>query len=126
MSGEFNLIDKYFVGRQNQRKDVHLAAGDDCALVKAPDNVQIAISTDTLVAGTHFLADANPAWVAHKALASNISDLAAMGATPAWVSFALTMPEPDEAWLAPFCDAFLSWQTTLVFNSLAVIPPKVH
>ncbi|WP_282066208.1 thiamine-phosphate kinase [Vibrio rotiferianus] len=106
MSGEFNLIDKYFVGRQSQRKDVHLAAGDDCALVKAPDNVQIAISTDTLVVGTHFLADANPAWVAHKALASNISDLAAMGATPAWVSFALTMPEPDEAWLAPFCDAF--------------------
>ena len=106
MSGEFSLIDKYFVGRQSQRKDVHLAAGDDCALVKAPANVQIAISTDTLVAGTHFLAEANPAWVAHKALASNISDLAAMGATPAWVSFALTMPEPDEAWLAPFCDAF--------------------
>lgn len=50
--------------------------------------------------------DANPAWVAHKALASNISDLAAMGATPAWVSFALTMPTPDEAWLKPFCDAF--------------------
>ncbi|ELB2965817.1 thiamine-phosphate kinase [Vibrio parahaemolyticus] len=106
MSGEFNLIDKYFVGRQNQRKDVHLAAGDDCALVKAPANVQIAISTDTLVAGTHFLPHANPAWVAHKALASNISDLAAMGATPAWVSFALTMPEADEEWLASFCDAF--------------------
>ncbi|ELU9050742.1 thiamine-phosphate kinase [Vibrio parahaemolyticus] len=106
MSGEFNLIDKYFVGRQNQRKDVHLAAGDDCALVKAPANVQIAISTDTLVAGTHFLPHANPAWVAHKALASNISDLAAMGATPAWVSFALTMPEADEEWLTPFCDAF--------------------
>ncbi len=106
MSGEFNLIEKYFVGRQSQRKDVHLAAGDDCALVKAPEHVQIAISTDTLVAGTHFLAHANPAWVAHKALASNISDLAAMGATPAWVSLALTMPSPDEAWLAPFCDAF--------------------
>ena len=106
MSGEFNLIEKYFVNRQPQRKDVHLAAGDDCALVKAPSNVQIAISTDTLVAGTHFLAEANPAWVAHKALASNISDLAAMGATPAWVSFALTMPEVDEAWLAPFCDSF--------------------
>ena len=106
MSGEFNLIDKYFVNRQPQRKDVHLAAGDDCALVKAPSNVEIAVSTDTLVAGTHFLAEANPAWVAHKALASNISDLAAMGATPAWVSFALTMPEVDEAWLAPFCDSF--------------------
>lgn len=106
MSGEFNLIEKYFVGRQNQRKDVLLAAGDDCALVQVPQGLSVAISTDTLVAGTHFLSTANPAWVAHKALASNISDLAAMGATPAWVSFALTMPEPDEAWLAPFCDAF--------------------
>lgn len=106
MSGEFNLINRYFSNRQPQRKDVFLALGDDCALVKPPENVRIAISTDTLVAGTHFLADANPAWVAHKALASNISDLAAMGATPAWVSFALTMPTPDEAWLKPFCDAF--------------------
>ncbi len=106
MSGEFNLIEKYFVGRQQQRKDVLLAAGDDCAIVQVPDNLSVAISTDTLVAGTHFLSKADPAWVAHKALASNISDLAAMGATPAWVSFALTMPEPDEAWLAPFCDAF--------------------
>lgn len=106
MSGEFNLIETYFVDRQPSRKDVLLAAGDDCALVKVPEGLSVAISTDTLVAGTHFLLEANPAWVAHKALASNISDLAAMGATPAWVSFALTMPEPDEAWLAPFCDAF--------------------
>lgn len=106
MSGEFNLIEKYFVGRQQQRKDVLLAAGDDCALVQVPQGLSVAISTDTLVAGTHFLPHANPAWIAHKALASNISDLAAMGATPSWVSFALTMPEPDEAWLAPFCDAF--------------------
>lgn len=106
MSGEFNLIETYFVGRQQQRKDVLLAAGDDCALVQVPQNLSVAISTDTLVAGTHFLHNANPSWVAHKALASNISDLAAMGATPAWVSFALTMPQPDEAWLAPFCDSF--------------------
>lgn len=108
MSGEFNLIEKYFIGRQKQRNDVLLAAGDDCALVQVPQGLSVAISTDTLVAGTHFLSDADPALVAHKALASNISDLAAMGATPAWVSFALTMPEPDEAWLAPFCDAFFS------------------
>lgn len=106
MSGEFNLIEKYFVGRQAQRKDVLLAAGDDCALVQPPENIALAISTDTLVAGNHFLPSANPAWVAHRALASNLSDLAAMGATPAWVSFALTMPEADEAWLAPFCDSF--------------------
>ncbi len=106
MFGEFNLIDKYFSARQSQRKDVHLSLGDDCAIVKAPENSRIAISTDTLVAGTHFLPEANPAWVAHKALASNISDLAAMGATPAWVSMALTLPTIDENWLKPFCDAF--------------------
>tara|TARA_Y100001956_G_scaffold22076_1_gene21640 strand:+ start:473 stop:1438 length:966 start_codon:yes stop_codon:yes gene_type:complete len=108
MSGEFNLIEKYFVGRQKQRNDVLLSAGDDCALVQVPQGLSVAISTDTLVAGTHFLVDADPALVAHKALASNISDLAAMGATPAWVSFALTMPEPDETWLAPFCDSFFA------------------
>ncbi len=106
MSSEFNLIEKYFVGRQTQRKDVLLAAGDDCAIVKSPDNVAIAITTDTLVCGTHFLASANPAWVAHKALASNLSDLAAMGATPSWASLALTLPEIDEPWLEAFSDAF--------------------
>lgn len=106
MFGEFDLIKKYFNNRQSQRKDVSISLGDDCALVTPPHNMRIAISTDTLVAGTHFLQEANPAWVAHKALSSNISDLAAMGATPAWVSLALTMPELDEEWLATFCDAF--------------------
>lgn len=106
MSGEFSLIEKFFSNRQSQRKDVQISLGDDCAVVRSPDNVRIAISTDTLVAGTHFLPDADPAWVAHKALASNLSDLAAMGATPAWVSLALTLPEQNELWLAPFCDAF--------------------
>ncbi|MBD1555930.1 thiamine-phosphate kinase [Vibrio sp. S9_S30] len=106
MAGEFNLITTYFVNRQTQRKDVQLSLGDDSALVTSPENVQIAISTDTLVAGTHFLEHANPAWVAHKALAANLSDLAAMGASPAWVSLALTLPEPDEMWLAPFSESF--------------------
>ncbi|MDV7105005.1 thiamine-phosphate kinase [Vibrio sp. TH_r3] len=106
MSGEFNLIKKYFSNRQSQRKDVQLSLGDDCAIVRSPESVRIAISTDTLVAGTHFLAGANPAWIAHKALASNLSDLAAMGATPAWISLALTLPEQDDVWLTSFCDAF--------------------
>jgi thiamine-monophosphate kinase len=106
MAGEFNLITTYFVNRQTQRKDVQLSLGDDSALVTSPESVQIAISTDTLVEGTHFLEHANPAWVAHKALASNLSDLAAMGASPAWVSLALTLPEPDEMWLAPFSESF--------------------
>ncbi len=106
MAGEFDLISSFFHNRQAQRKDVVLSGGDDCALVKTPDFSQIAISTDTCVAGTHFLADADPALIARKALSSNLSDLAAMGATPAWVSLALTLPSMDEQWLKRFSDAF--------------------
>jgi thiamine-monophosphate kinase len=106
MRGEFDLIRKYFYQRQACRDDVHLGLGDDCAIVKAPDDARLVISTDTLVEGTHFVAGANPAWVAHKALASNLSDLAAMGGTPAWCSLALTLPEIQEPWLQSFCDAF--------------------
>ncbi|SEG55187.1 thiamine-phosphate kinase [Vibrio hangzhouensis] len=106
MAGEFSLIDKYFAHRQQQRKDVILAQGDDCAIVAPASGTHIAISTDTLVSGTHFLADADPAWIAHKALASNISDLAAMGASPCWVSMGISLPEVDEPWLERFCQAF--------------------
>lgn len=105
MAGEFNLIEKYFEHKQANRSDVDMALGDDCALVSPPEGNQIAISTDTVVCGTHFLPDADPAAVAYKALMSNISDLAAMGATPAWFSMALTLPEMNEQWLAPFCDS---------------------
>lgn len=80
MPGEFNLIDKYFAYRQTNRNDVQLSLGDDCALLSVPQGYQLAVSTDTVVLGTHFLASADPADVAYKALMSNISDLAAMGA----------------------------------------------
>jgi thiamine-monophosphate kinase len=106
MSGEFSLIDKYFAHKQQNRKDVILAQGDDCAIVAPAAGSHIAISTDTLVAGTHFLADANPAQIAHKALASNISDLVAMGASPAWVSMGISLPEINTAWLERFSNAF--------------------
>ncbi len=108
MSGEFSLIEHYFSNRQSSRKDVDRALGDDCAILNPPPHTRIAVSTDTLVAGTHFLPDADPALVAHKALASNLSDLAAMGATPAWVSLALTLPEQDDVWLKAFSDAFFA------------------
>lgn len=108
MANEFDLIARYFEHQAVKRKDVPLAIGDDCALLEVPEGSQLAVSTDSLVAGTHFLAEADPAWVAHKALASNLSDLAAMGATPAWVSLALTMPKPDEDWLAGFCEGFFA------------------
>ncbi|UXI00677.1 thiamine-phosphate kinase [Photobacterium sp. TY1-4] len=107
-SNEFDLIARYFEHQAVSRRDVVLPIGDDCALLAVPVGSQLAVSTDTLVAGTHFLAEADPAKVAHKALASNLSDLAAMGATPAWVSLALTMPEPDEVWLAGFCQGFFA------------------
>ncbi|WP_261815795.1 thiamine-phosphate kinase [Vibrio gallicus] len=108
MASEFDLIDNYFCGQQSHRDDVILAQGDDCAIVSCNPDQQIVISTDTVVVGTHFLADAPPAWVAHKALASNLSDLAAMGAKPAWVSMAITLPHQDLAWLKAFCDSFFS------------------
>ncbi|MHA2938633.1 thiamine-phosphate kinase [Vibrio sp. RC27] len=106
MSGEFSLINRYFIKKQSERKDVHLDIGDDCAIVKVPENSRLAITTDTMVAGTHFLPDANPKWIAHKALASNISDLAAMGARPAWCSLAISLPDIDDAWLESFSAAF--------------------
>ncbi|UJF18852.1 thiamine-phosphate kinase [Vibrio sp. SS-MA-C1-2] len=105
---EFDLIARYFEQQNVNRNDVIVGIGDDCALLEVPEGCQIAISTDTLAAGTHFLADADPKLVAHKALAANLSDLAAMGADPAWVSLALTMPEADETWLTGFCEGFFS------------------
>ncbi|OBT16847.1 thiamine-phosphate kinase [Vibrio sp. UCD-FRSSP16_10] len=106
MAGEFELISKYFANQKVKRDDVELSVGDDCALLSAPHGCFVAVSTDSLVAGTHFLIDADPKWVGHKALASNISDLAAMGAEPAWVSMAISLPKPDEKWLKQFCDGF--------------------
>lgn len=107
MAGEFDLISRYFEYKQSQRDDVIQSVGDDCAIVQVPAGYQVAISTDTSVAGTHFLEDADPKLVAYKALASNLSDLAAMGAKPAWVSLALTLPkrplEEQEVWLDGFC-----------------------
>lgn len=107
-SNEFDLIARYFEQQKVSRRDVALSIGDDCALLEVPAGSQLAVSTDSLVGGTHFLPDADPALVAHKALASNLSDLAAMGATPAWVSLALTMPGPDELWLKAFCEGFFA------------------
>lgn len=106
MSGEFGLIGQYFGHKQSPRKDVHLDIGDDCAIVKAPENSRIAITTDTIVEGTHFLPNTSAEYVASKLLVSNLSDLAAMGATPAWASLALTLPEANDSWLAEFSKTF--------------------
>ncbi len=106
MPGEFDLIRRYFAQATASREDVPLGIGDDCALLRVPPDRWLAVSSDTLVAGRHFLPTVDPESLGHKALAVNLSDLAAMGAEPAWASLCLTLPEADEAWLAAFMRGF--------------------
>jgi thiamine-monophosphate kinase len=101
---EFELINRYFKGRGITRRDVNLGIGDDCALVTVPENCQLAVTTDTLVAGVHFFDDISPRALGHRVLAVNLSDLAAMGAEPTWVSVALTLPNIDVDWLEEFTE----------------------
>ena len=107
MTPEFSLIDRYFAQAAAPGRAV-LGIGDDCALIASPANTELAISTDTLVSGTHFFPDADAEKLGHKALAVNLSDLAAMGATPRYVTLALTLPNIDEAWLAAFSRGFFA------------------
>jgi len=100
---EFELIRRYFTEQAVKRKDVHLGIGDDCALVTPGERQHIAVTTDTLVAGVHFPLDTSARAIGHKSVAVNLSDLAAMGAEPSWVSLAITLPEIDENWIAEFC-----------------------
>ena len=83
-----------------------MGIGDDAALMRVPSGMILATSVDTLVSGVHFLADVSAEALGHKALAVNLSDLAAMGADPAWVTLALTLPEANESWLHGFCRGF--------------------
>ena len=97
MPSEFELIRRYFV-----REGGASAIGDDCALLAAPTGLALAVTTDTLAEGTHFLAGTDARRLGHKSLAVNLSDLAAMGADPRWFLLAIALPEADEAWLRAF------------------------
>ncbi|MEL7477998.1 MAG: thiamine-phosphate kinase [Pseudomonadota bacterium] len=101
---EFELINRFFTGRGITRRDVDLGIGDDCALVTIPEGCQLAVTTDTLVEGVHFFSDISPKALGHRILAVNLSDLAAMGAEPAWISIGLTLPNVDETWLEQFTE----------------------
>jgi thiamine-monophosphate kinase len=103
---EFDLIQHYFSAITSKRGDVVLGIGDDAALLRVPQGMDLASSVDTLVAGVHFLPDVAPADLGHKVLAVNLSDLAAMGAEPAWATLALTLPSIDERWISEFCRGF--------------------
>ena len=102
---EFNLIKQYFT-RVTHHTD--LSVGDDAALVSVSAGMQLVISSDMLVAGTHFFHDAAPHDIGWKALAVNVSDMAAMGANPKWATLAIALPEVKDAWLSEFSHGFFT------------------
>ena len=103
--GEFDLIARYFT---RPVRHAALGVGDDCALLAPRPGMQLAISSDMLVEGRHFFADVDPEALGHKALAVNLSDLAACGAKPQAFTLALALPRVDEAWLAGFSKGLLA------------------
>ena len=105
-AAEFDLIDR-IRARVRDRNDVVLGIGDDAALLQVPPGMQLVVTADTLNAGVHFPATTAPADIGWKALAVNLSDLAAMGATPAWCTLSLSLPEADARWVDTFLDGFL-------------------
>jgi len=102
---EFDLIQRYFT---RPTPGAVLGVGDDAALLRIPNGMELAVSTDMLVSGTHFFADADPFLLGHKTLAVNISDIAAMGAQPRWALLSLSLPEENEAWLQQFSAGFFA------------------
>ncbi|MFD0739112.1 thiamine-phosphate kinase [Lysobacter koreensis] len=125
---EFDLIER-IRARVVARDDVMLGIGDDAAIVQVPAGQQLVIATDTLNAGVHFPADTAPADIGWKALAVNLSDLAAMAAQPAWCTLSLSLPHADAAWLDAFLDGFLDLaaqhRVTLVGGDTTRGPPSI-
>jgi thiamine-monophosphate kinase len=103
---EFDLIAR-IRARAKARDDVILGIGDDAAIVTMPPDRRLVVAMDTLNIGVHFPAETAPSDIGWKSLAVNLSDLAAMGAEPAWCTLSLSLPEPDSAWLDGFLDGFL-------------------
>ncbi len=107
-STEFQLIKKFFSVSGSGRNGVVLGVGDDAALLEVPAGKELAVTVDTLLAGIHYPRSTAAADVGYKALAVNLSDLAAMGAKPVWATLALTLPSADEVWLRDFAEGLLS------------------
>jgi len=103
---EFEIIRRYFKRQQPPRDDVITGIGDDAALLRVPADSELVVCMDTLVGGVHFSSSTPAAAIGHKALAVNLSDLAAMGATPAWATLSLTLPDSDPVWLEEFSQGF--------------------
>jgi thiamine-monophosphate kinase len=103
---EFELIERYFSRTGATRADVHVGIGDDGAVLACPPGHELVAVTDTLVEGAHFPRGSPADSIGHRALAVNLSDIAAMGAVPAWALLALTLPRVEESWLAEFARGF--------------------
>ena len=106
-TGEFDLI-AHIRARTREYAGVVLGIGDDAALMQVPAGRQLVVTADTLNAGVHFPLDTLPAHIGWKSLAVNLSDLAAMGASPAWCTLSLSLPQVDSAWTDAFLDGFLA------------------
>jgi thiamine-monophosphate kinase len=105
--GEFDLIKAYF-SHPAHTEGLILGVGDDCALLKPSPGMTLAVTTDTMVSGVHFLPDDDPRDLGYKLAAVNLSDLAAMGARPRWLFLNLTLPAVDERWIAAFADGLFA------------------
>lgn len=102
MASEFELISRFFDRPAHGGSRTLLGVGDDAALLRVDPGMALVVSTDMLLAGHHFPDDTPPRALGHKALAVNLSDLAAMGATPRWATLSIALPAADEAWLTEF------------------------
>ena len=102
---EFDLIRRYFT---HATPNALLGVGDDAALLRINNGMELVVSTDMLVSGTHFFSDADPFLLGHKTLAVNLSDIAAMGAQPRWATLAISLPDVNEDWLEKFSAGFFS------------------
>lgn len=105
MPSEFQLIEQYFT---HAAPRTLLGVGDDAALIKPSRGRVLAVATDMLVGGRHFFKDADPAAIGHKALAVNLSDMAAMGAVPRWATMGIALPKADARWVAAFSRGFMA------------------
>lgn len=105
MPSEFEVIARFFT---RPARTAVLGVGDDCALVRVPADLALAVTTDMLVEGTHFLPNSDARKLGHKSLAVNLSDLASMGADPRWATLSLALPDVDEAWLAGYADGLFN------------------
>ncbi|MDD2700052.1 MAG: thiamine-phosphate kinase [Sideroxydans sp.] len=102
---EFDLIRRFFT---RPTSNTILGVGDDAALMRVNPGMELAVSTDMLVGGTHFYLDTDPRQLGHKTLAVNLSDLAAMGAQPRWATLSLSLPQAHDDWLQAFSEGFFA------------------